>query len=149
MVANLNMLTKLSTSGGLSNVVDALDVKNSGNPFHAAENSFKLFAIVNIQRYFDPRAKILASALECTNICARITDHGGNSREYPRPVFRENAQPHREGSLGFSCPLHWNPPLRFIKQILNIWTNFTVHCNAAPARDISHNVVARNRIATF
>src|SRR6201987_2934953 len=131
------------------NIVNAFDIENSRNALDGAQDALELLAVVNIQRNFHPRVQRFAAALKRADVRARIADRAGDAGENAGTVLGENPQAYRKRGLRGAGPFDRNAALDFIEKILHVGAALAMHRDAAPARHVTNNVVARNRRAAF
>src|ERR1700751_2757115 len=131
------------------NIVNAFDIEDSRNALDGTQDALELLAVVNVERNFHSCVQCFAAALKRADVRARIADSAGDAGENPGTILGENPQAYRKRSLRGAGPFNRNAPLDFIEKILHVGAALAMHRDAAPARHVTNNVVARNRRAAF
>src|SRR5260221_5428909 len=133
----------------IAGLVDALDADDSGDFTNVGEDSFKLAAIDNFEAGIDTGVIVIRAAFEIANIRAGSADDSGNVRKQACAVLGANGELNRERGGGLPAPLDGDTTLSFVEQILHVGAELGVNRDAAAPRDITRDVIARNRIAAL
>src|ERR1700683_3033343 len=130
-------------------LIDAFDTIDTSDFADTGEDGFELAAIDDFEVDVNLRVQAVGAAFEIVDVTAGVADHRGDLGQQPGAVFRANDQVHQK--LGSACatPFNGEAALGLIQEVLHVGTCARVHRDAAPARDVTDNVVAGNRVAAF
>ena len=138
-----------SGQGQPSNLEEAFNSEDAGYLSDIRHDVFQMLAIGNFQRQVNAGMQIVRVAGESADVRTSVADYAGDIGEHSWPVLRANQQVDGIDRSGGASPFDIDLSFHLIQQILNVWTGFGMNSDAAAARDVSHDVISGDRIATF
>src|SRR3984893_5810317 len=130
-------------------LVDTLYTVHAGHCADIGEDGLELAAIGDFQAGVDARIRTVRAAFQAVNVGARAADYGGNLSQKAGAIAGADHELHLEGGGSCPTPLDGDAAFRLIQEILDIRTRASMNRDATPARDVTDDVVAGNRIAAL
>src|SRR6266853_3946852 len=133
----------------LAGLGDALDAQNTGNFLDIGEDGFKLPFVGDFEIGVNARVGAVRAAFEVMNVGTGAADDGGDFGEQAGAVARADGE--LDGKSGFrtAAPFDGDAAFGLVQKILDVGTHARVNGNAAAARNVADDFIARNRVATF
>src|SRR5260370_23994210 len=132
----------------MAGLVNAFDREDSGNLWNIDEDGFELALVGNFQIGVNARIGAVGPAFEIVNVGTGSADDGSDFRKKTGTIARANGELNRKSDFG-AAPLDSDAALGLVHEVLDVGTSSRMHRDAAAARDVADNFVARNGIATL